>query len=634
MDPTQTPAKAEKQRRFFTNPWNWTLAILFLWTFLLGLRLLTDFDLGYHLKSGQWIVENHAFPEKDTFTYTANQNDYVDTYWLYQVGLFLLQRLGGYPLLSLANALVLLAAFVLLYLRLRDDRTPQWMAFFLLVPAVSGSETRFLTRPEALTYVFLPATLWVLERRFQGKATPLFLLPLIQLVWVNSHGLYILGWAVMVFYLASGRWHQGNWDRPLLYYGLAAAGCSFLNPYGLKGVLFPFHLFLRLQGTILKNNIAEFKSPWTPVDALFYSWFSVDTYKALSILILLLVLSTWSKRKLHELLLAGTFLYLSATAVKNLPLLPLACLPVAASSWKNLEWGWVRKSGGWLSKPWVAGTAALLLLLFCARVATNAYYLSDRRTDRFGWGLDTEVQPVKAAGFLARNQLHGRIINQINCGGWLDWQGPQKTYIDGRTEVMGDALFAEHGTTFSKGGLAALADKYGADIIFFNPFAASYWIFALKQMPDWRLVYLDEYFAIYLRKGYAPSVPALDPPSVLAQRGIDPRLPDQASQILQAPHPTHLESWLEGFYRPQIYPNGLYTMAMFCFYDDLRDLAEGLFLESIRRSGGRYYEFYLNAGSYYAYVAKRPDYARFCGERVLEDSADNETALRLSEKTP
>ena len=75
-------------------------------------------------------------------------------------------------------------------------------------------------------------------------------------------------------------------------------------------------------------------------------------------------------------------------------------------------------------------------------------------------------------------------------------------------------------------------------------------------------------------------------------------------------------------------------MAMFCFYDDLRNLAESLFLESIRRSNGRYYEFYLNAGSYYSYVAKRPDYARFCAQRILEDSPDNEAAPHLNEKAP
>ena len=532
------------------------MVLLFFWTFLLGLRLLSDFDLGYHLKSGQWIVENHAFPGKDSFTTTANQNDYVDTYWLYQVALFLLQRLGGYPLLSFVNALALTAAFVLLYLRMRDDRTPPWMAFFLLVPAVLGSETRFLTRPEALTYLFLPASLWILERRFQGKTTPLFLLPLLQLIWVNSHGLYILGWAVMGFYLASGRWHEGRWDKSLLYYCLAAVGCSFFNPYGLKGVLFPFHLFQRLSGTILKSNIAEFKSPWAPVEALFYPWFSVDFYKILSILILLLVLLTWNKRKLHELLLAGAFLYLSATAVKNIPLLPLACLPVAAAAWKNLEWGWVRKMGEGLSKPWTGGAAILFLLLFSARVATNAYYISDRRTDRFGWGLDTEVQPVKAADFLAQNHLDGKILNQMNAGGWLDWKGPQKTYIDGRTEVMGDDLFTEYMTSFKPGGLSALADKTGADIIFFNPFAASYWIFALKQMPDWRLVYLDEYFAIYLRKDYAPSIPALDPDAVLAQRGIDPHLPDQASQILQTPILLPLRLGRKGFANPKAIPTG------------------------------------------------------------------------------
>ncbi len=38
--------------------------------------------MGFHLRAGQWILQNHAFPDKDLFTYTVNQNDYVDLHWL------------------------------------------------------------------------------------------------------------------------------------------------------------------------------------------------------------------------------------------------------------------------------------------------------------------------------------------------------------------------------------------------------------------------------------------------------------------------------------------------------------------------------------------------------------------------
>ncbi len=635
--PSVLPKKPDSAGRGWTiRPWFFPLFACFILLFIFSLRLISDFDLGYHLKSGQWILQHHAFPAKDPFTYTAVNRDYVDTYWLYQIILYIFYKLGSYTILTWANALLLVLAFYILHLRLRLNGIPLWIGVPLVFFPILGSETRFIVRPEIVTYLWLGLTLYLLEKRLKQKSMPLFLFPLIQLAWVNMHGLFILGWLAMGAFLLTGWANEKRLDKGLLKYSALSAAASFLNPYFLKGVLFPLQLFTRLNGTVLKANIAEFQSPWAMHANGYYLFtpgIALNAYKIISVICLILILATFKKRKAHEIILGISFIYLSATAVKNVPLFFIAALPIMAQCLKDLEWGIWRKTGNFLAvRKWVPIFLCVFILLIGLRVITNAYYISDRREDRFGAGIDLEKQPQKSVDFLIKDKLNGVILNQMNAGGWLDWQGPQKTFIDGRTEVMGDDFFKEYMTSFNPGGLAKLAEKYKADIIFFNPFAAPTWILFLKQMTDWRLVYLDEYFAIYLRKDYAPQVPFLDDVSLLKERGISTGIADDANRIIRL-SPSGFQTWMEGFYRTQDYPDGLFTMAMFEFYNSHFETAEAMFLETIRHTGGKYFEFEVNLGSMYYYM-KKYDFSRVCMERVLEDSPDNSVAHQILARLP
>lgn len=587
--------------------------------------------MGYHLKSGQWIIQNHAFPGKDPFTYTAAKRDYVDTYWVYQVALYILYKLGSYSLITWVNALLLVMIFYIIHLRMRLAGIPLWIGVPLFLAAILGCETRFIVRPEIATCLWLALTLFLLEKRLKQKPAPLFLFPLIQLIWSNMHGLFILGWFAMAAFIVTGWINEKRLDKGLLKYSFLSAAASFLNPYFIKGVIFPLLIFPQLNGTVFKANIAELQSPWamnTNGHYLFVPSLALNSYRVMSVLCLILLFATFRKRKAHEILVGASFIYLSAVAIKNIPLFFVAALPIMAQCLKDLEWESWRKAGNFLaSKKWVPISLCFLILLIGLRVITNAYYISDRREDRFGAGIDEEKQPQRSVEFLIENKLDGVILNQMNAGGWLDWQGPQKTFIDGRGEVTGNDFFAEYMTSFNPGGLAKLAEKYKADIIFFNPFAAPTWIIYLKQMQDWRLVYLDEYFAIYLRKDYAPEVPVLDDSSLLKERGIPSNIADDASRLIKL-SPSAFQTWMNGFFHRQAYPDGLFTMAMFEFYNSHFETAEALFLEAINRTGGKYYEFDLNLGSMYYYM-KKYDYSRICMDRVLEEASDNSVAHQI-----
>ncbi len=618
----------------WSNPWAYALAGCFLLLILFGAHRIDDTDMGFHLRSGQWILQNHWVPTQEPYTYTVPSHEYLDMEWLYQVPLYLLYIAGGYTSISLVHIALMVLAFLLLFKRLRMTGTPWWICAFLLAAAVLASEIRCRVRPEILSWVLLGLTLWVLESRAEKKGDRLFWLPFIQWFWVNTEGLFGLGLGLMVFYWISNLVHTRKNDMKLLKFtGLSLAAC-LANPYFIRGLLFPLTLLskLRLSDTnIFKFAVKEFQPPWSlsfPNQLLPPSY--LLTYKFFCFFLLFLLLVTFRKRKIHEWLMALVFFGFSVSAMRNIPLFLLACAPLAATCWGELKWNWLRRfQEKFLSKPVCAWALALFLLGFSLRMVTNAHYVSRRLAERFGLGLDQSTLPVAACEYLIQNHLDGKVINTLDEGDWLDWKGPQKTFIDGRLEAMGEEFFTEYMQSMSPGALKPLLDKYQPDILFFHPLHAPQWVFEMKSMAGWRLVYVDSHTAIYLRQGYADNLLAVDYDRVLADWGVDKAILGNVDNLLQTPHPTSWVRFLEGFVVPAYYPDGLQNMGIFCARNDHLKEGKCFFLEAIRRTGGWYYDFYFNLGSMDFYLTQRYQEALTCMKRVLEDQPENPFALKV-----
>jgi hypothetical protein len=90
-------------------------------------RYLSDADLGYHLRGGQWMLEHHGFPSKDTYTYTRSSADYLDLHWLYQILIYATYVIGGYTALSLLNIVLVAVAFALAAKRVQRTGAPMWI---------------------------------------------------------------------------------------------------------------------------------------------------------------------------------------------------------------------------------------------------------------------------------------------------------------------------------------------------------------------------------------------------------------------------------------------------------------------------------------------------------------------------
>jgi tetratricopeptide (TPR) repeat protein len=237
--------------------------------FLLGCQELFDSDVWWHVRAGQWIWEHRRVPALDPFTFASADRTWVDLHWLFQLMLAGAHRLGGVPgMIIVASAAC--AGVVLLGLTSRNRDWPMVVVAGCWLPAVAAMSARFDPRPEVLSLLGIAAFLALLFRSERRPAL-LWILPLIQVIWVNAHALFVLGPIILGAYWAERASRALLPARPDLQLGrrswLHLGGATFatlaaclVNPYGLRGALFPLELFPKIasrQGPY-KSYVGEF----------------------------------------------------------------------------------------------------------------------------------------------------------------------------------------------------------------------------------------------------------------------------------------------------------------------------------------------------------------------------------------
>ena len=243
-----------------------SLIVLFLTlAFLLGSFPLKDADIYWHLRTGDLIRQTGTIPRTDIFTFTREGTPWIDLHWIFQVAISWVHEHGGVPALNIAKCVVTcLAILILITARKREWPIPVMVLAWL--PALFVLAGRIYVRPETLTLFYLSVFLAVILRwdRFPFLA---FLLPVVQVAWVNSHGLFVLGPVILGFALVDAAIRLGlfaperrRWWKLILIASVATGVACLINPYGLKGALYPIELAGTMSNPVFSQNVAELTS--------------------------------------------------------------------------------------------------------------------------------------------------------------------------------------------------------------------------------------------------------------------------------------------------------------------------------------------------------------------------------------
>ncbi|MBN2054672.1 hypothetical protein JW905_07105, partial [bacterium] len=257
------------------------LAVLF------SFRQISSLDAGFHLKTGGYILA-HGWPTTDSFTYTVNDHRYTDMSWGYQIMLYGVNRLGGNAGMVLFTSALVAGLFIVLYRSVKLVRADPISTPVLFLVAVLACESRFNIRPEHTSYLYLALMMHILYRHAESKRTPLWVLPILQLFWTNTHGLFMMGLAVQGCTFLGLMVRDRRPDFRLAAWSLASAAVIFINPYGCQGATEPFFMLTRLRAdNLFYHRIAELISPFNLVVTTqypFLAWVNMYSFRGFLVL--------------------------------------------------------------------------------------------------------------------------------------------------------------------------------------------------------------------------------------------------------------------------------------------------------------------------------------------------------------
>src|SRR5437588_12185833 len=144
--------------------------------------IFNDGDVSWHIASGQWILDHHAIPHADPFSYTWLGKPWVPIEWLAEVLYASAYRLAGYGGVAALVTAALMALHAISYVNarrwVRAALLPIVAMDFVLIPML-------LARPHVLAWPLLAFwTLLMLRAREQHRAPPLYAAGL-MILWAN-----------------------------------------------------------------------------------------------------------------------------------------------------------------------------------------------------------------------------------------------------------------------------------------------------------------------------------------------------------------------------------------------------------------------------------------------------------------
>ena len=435
--------------------------------------ILADPDTLWQIRTGEWILQHHAIPHADPFSYTAAGQHWFAHEWLAETLMGLANQAGGSRgvMVLTATAAGLTAGLLLFHLRRFMALLPAVMVLLLAIANCAGS---LLARPHVLAWPCLE--LWcagLVLARARGTKPAWWLLPVMTL-WVNLHGSFLVGLLLPLAFLAEAAIEAGaNWRKPATDWALFTAAAwvaALLNPDTLSGLLFPF----RLLGMPNLDWIGE----WQPSD--------FSAFRPLELTILLLLgaglLGRLTVPPLRLLMLLG-LVHQALRHWRHDQLLGLLGALLLAEAIGRLAPPEPTRRPPWAVLP--AGAALLAAIALTVRFALPL----DREP---GAGVLATLAALPAG---LREQP---VLNDYGFGAYLIAHG-ERPFIDSRADLYGGAFLGRFRaiTELKPGALAAALDEFHVAWTIFPPDAPI--LLSLDQQPGWHRLRTDPAAVVHVR---------------------------------------------------------------------------------------------------------------------------------------
>ncbi|MGA8428714.1 MAG: hypothetical protein WB729_02755 [Candidatus Sulfotelmatobacter sp.] len=482
----------------------------------LSVRLLGDGGIGWHIRTGQIIAATHTIPRADSFSSTMSGQPWFAWEWLYDLAVGQLDRVAGLNGVVWLTAVTIALVFSATFRLLLGRRVCLPLALGLVLVSASASMIHFFARPHVISWLFTLVWFWILdsgelatiseggEVRKPGKNRLLWFLPLLMLVWVNVHGGFLVGFALLGIYWVSAAYawttlRETQWEAAMIklrvrnrtkqlflvsvFTGLATC----CNPYALR--LYA-HIYRYLTNRFLIDHIDEFRSPN-------FHGAAERCFAALMLIALVALAARRRTLRLSEGLIVLFAVYSGLYAVRNVPvsslLLVLVAGPLLTESlpqfgasvsgffqrMKEMELG--LRGHLW---PIVLSIATLCVALNGGNIGANRLMDAHFSKTRF---------PVEAVNHLEQGEPWGPIFSPDYWGGYLIYRLYPKTQVvvDDRHDFYGESFLRDYVTmTRAEQGWEKFLLQHNVCCILAPKGSAMANILAASK--NWREIYSDD----------------------------------------------------------------------------------------------------------------------------------------------
>src|SRR5688572_24302175 len=159
------------------------LILVFMLVFFISLSPPQDADMWWHLAAGKKMVEEARVLTTDTFSYTQQGERWTNAFWLSDIILFLVYKLGGYLGIALLVAAVAVITMGVIYRHAIEGALP--IQLFIILLGTFAIAPFWTPRPQIFSFLLLA----VLDYGLSGKKAfilkrPWLLIGLF-LLWAN-----------------------------------------------------------------------------------------------------------------------------------------------------------------------------------------------------------------------------------------------------------------------------------------------------------------------------------------------------------------------------------------------------------------------------------------------------------------
>lgn len=451
-------------------------------------------DIYMYLALGRKFFSTWQLPTIDPFIFSINNYHWTTLHqWFGYVIYYSAYLLGGFDAVIIFKTILIstIASIPLLLMDLkRKESLLIWMLSVFI--AFNAITFRLMERTSLFSDLFIVLTLFIILSELQKPNKLKYFLPVIFLVWVNTHPVFPIGWALcLLFLICQIKKFKTKAYQQFLFMTVLSIIVCILNPTAIDGLLYPFN-FATNEGAVYKQYYLE----WMPtLGPLFrYRLHTLYMFCIIAITIYLLF-KNYKRKPIYEALVTGFFLIYGFYAVRFIPTMCFSLILINVSLANHIK-----------DFKFINALTKLTILLIFTISIKNILWGYDTISGKreFGLGVDRDFMPSGAVAYI--NVNHDKISHIFNThliGSYLAWMWDDQRKIFYHGFLTDTNFYLNEYLAFysTPAWFDRQVAKYNIDCILLDKYSFNDIIFkTVSNHEKWRLAYRDSNSMVFLKK--------------------------------------------------------------------------------------------------------------------------------------